>query len=156
MYKLIAVLALSAAVAAFAIGCGASDDETASAVPLSKPEFIKQAGQICKEVAKENEAALAPLQKKASETTLTNEEGRVNIALEEVVGPAMQSLAQELETLTPPAKDQKAVDQMVQRLTKGGKILEGKGFAGMSDAEFSELQREATTYGLKACVGLIY
>ena len=156
MYKLIAITALSLAAAALASGCGTSDDETAAAAPLTKPEFVRQANEICGKVGNENEAALASMQKKASETKLTNEQSRVDFALKEVVGPAMQNLAQELETLTPPAKDQQQVDQMVQRLDNGGKTLAKEGFAGMSDAKFSEFQREATAYGLEGCVGLIY
>jgi DNA repair ATPase RecN len=151
-----------AALFALALGCGSSGDETTSSPSLSRDEFITQANAICDKVAKENKAALASL-KKEYESEANKKANNadnfevIDLAMKEVVSPSIRTQAEELEALTPPAKDQDQVTQMIQRLSKAGKVLAADGYEGLTPSRFSQFQREASAYGLESCVGrLIY
>jgi hypothetical protein len=155
MYKLI--MGIAAAVACLAaLGCGSGGDEATSA-PLTKAEFTKQANAICTKASEENREDLKEVLGSLKRTAaIDNEEARVSKGLEEVIAPSMLRVAEELEGLTAPEKDQAKVAKMIDNLSKSGRIIAAEGWRGTGGSGFSQFQREAEEYGLDSCLGWVY
>src|SRR3954454_14053364 len=124
MYRLILAMGMAAATC-FALGCGSSGSEATSA-PLSKAQFIKQADGICAKAVKEREAAADSWRKElpggAAEAEAKLEEG-----FKEVIAPALQQEAEELEALAAPEKDQNEVAKMLTTLSHAGQVIAQEG-----------------------------
>jgi hypothetical protein len=146
VYRLLIAMGMAATVF-LAVGCGGSDSETSS---LTKAQFIKQADQICADVAKKRQAAVnafeadMPQGVKASAAYLDQN-------LKEVVAPSLRREAERLEALPVPEGDEAKVQSIVDRLLKASTALEKGGAEGIAKAGFPEFEQEAAAYGLKIC-----
>lgn len=150
MYRVIFVVGMVAATC-FAIGCGSSSGDTASA-PLTKPQYIKQAEAICTKSTKETRKAANAWKKEFSGGAAEAEEHAAE-GIAKVLVPAIKLEAEELEALEPPAKDKAVVDRFVGNLSRAGEVLEEEGFNAFPKSGALEFRQEATEYGLKSCGG---
>ena len=152
--RLIVLLAGVLAIAVIA-GCGSSDDstETDESVALTKVEFIKQGDAIC---AKGNER----LEDEADEFAEDNDvdtgnptEDQQEEVIVTVVGPALQSQADELGELGAPEGEEDKVTAIVEALEAGAQELEDDpGSLLESGAEpLVEARKLATEFGFKTC-----
>jgi hypothetical protein len=141
MYKAIIAIGIAAATCLVA-GCGSSGDGTATAA-VTKAQFIKQAEAICSKAQDRAKNAGAEWEK-ANGKPLD-----LDTALRQVIGPALEREAKELQSLTAPEGDEVRVDRMFGNLSKAAAaITEGsKPSASTSNAFIKETQ----AYGLEAC-----
>jgi hypothetical protein len=141
MYKAIIAIGIAAA-ACLAVGCGSSGDETAE-VALTKAEFIKQAEAICSK---------AKDQARTAATELEKAKGRpldLSAAFGQVIGPALEQEAKELQALTAPQGDEAKLDQMFANLSEAAAaITEG---SSPSASASNAYIKETKAYGLEAC-----
>lgn len=146
MYRLLIAIGMAVAVLA-AFGCGSSDSETSS---LTKAEFIKQADQICMQVAKQRQADIDEWEAKESFKP-KDLDSHLNQAVRDFIGPSLRREAQELEALPVPEGDEEKVQAIVDRLIKIATVLEKKGTEGGAAAGLDDFEQEAAAYGLKVC-----
>jgi hypothetical protein len=136
-------------------GCGSSDGEDASAsAPLTKKEFVKKGNSLCDAVLGERDNQIVKAYKKhVAEYERLPKAGQERLVGEvalEVDLPLYRKLIHELGELTPPAKDQKTVDQLLSNY----EALLDRLFE--HPEELHELEplapnKEATAYGLISC-----
>jgi hypothetical protein len=131
-----------------AAGCGSSGEE-ASSVPLTKAQFIKQADAICAKAAKEREAAAEAWRKELPDLSAETVD-EIEKGLKEVIAPALQQQAEELETLAAPAQDRDEVAQMISALAAVSKAMEQEPKWAFHSS-IPQFEREAKDYGFKSC-----
>jgi hypothetical protein len=150
MYRLIMILGIVAATG-FALGCGSSSSEEATSAPLTKDQFIKQADTICKEIAKEREAA-ADAWRKEFPGGAEEAEAHLEDGFKEIVAPSWRKEAEELETLVPPKTDQAMVTRLIGILTSASKDMEnGEAPKKVFAASLPQFEREAKSFGFRIC-----
>lgn len=154
--RLIALLVGVLAIAALAAGCGSGDDSTdteAVDVTITKDQLIAQGDKICEkgnqrledeadEYAKENDV----------DTSNPTEEQQEDVIVT-VVGPALQSQADEIDALGAPEGEEDEVDAIVEALEAGAQELEDDpGSLLKSGAEpLGEASKLASEFGFKVC-----
>jgi hypothetical protein len=132
------------------ISCGTSEEE-ATAQPLTKTEFVKQADAVCARYAQDREAAFESW-KKGFPGGYPEARQHLEEGFEEVVAPSMEEQAADLKALTPPARDEAEVARMIGSLSKGSQEIAEEGMKGLSDpSSVADFEREAEKYGLKVC-----
>ena len=156
--RLIAVLAAVFAMAIITAGCGSSGDSStggdSSTASLTKPEFIKQADAICEEG---NESIETEANEFADENGIDTEKPTTEEQEEvvtEVVAPAIQQQAEDIDALGAPSGDEEKVEAIVEAVEAGADeieatpstVVEGKG-----ESPFEEANELANEYGLKVC-----
>jgi hypothetical protein len=152
--RLIAMLAGVMAIAIVAAGCGSSGDSTDTTVVLTKTEFIKQGDAIC---AKGSKTLSQEAEDFADENNIdtnkpTKEQQEEVIAT--VVGPALQTQADELSELSAPDGEEDKTAAIIDALETGaeelednpGALLESNGKGPLDKA--NELANE---FGFKEC-----
>ena len=152
--RLIALLAGVMAIAIVAAGCGSSSDDTDTVVVLTKTEFIEQGDAICAKGSKQ-------IEKEADEFAEDNDVDTENPTKEDqeevittVVGPALQTQADELSALGTPEGEEDTIAAIVDALEAGaaelednpGSLLEESGTGPLDEAE-----KLATEFGFKEC-----
>jgi hypothetical protein len=142
MYKAIIAIGIIAAACVVA-GCGSSEETAEAAV--TKAEFIKQAEAICDEARYEARNAEAAWEKAEGK--------RLDFAtaLRQVIGPALQQEAEELQSLTVPKEDEAKLTRMFGNLSKGATAFAAEGLKSKSTLNYEAFKREAEAYGLGAC-----
>jgi hypothetical protein len=154
--RLIALLAGVMALAIVAAGCGSSSDSTTdtTVVVLTKTEFIKQGDAICKrgseslsqeaeDFADENNIDIEKPTKKQQEEVI-----------ETVVGPALQTQADELSELGAPDGEEDKTTAIVEALESGAEELEDNPGALLESGGKSPLDKAnelANEFGFKQC-----
>lgn len=120
-------------------GCGGSSDD--SGPPLTQKQYVSQGNEICVEATKERGEASKELAKDAD-----GEE--VSSALLEPVS----NMTEELESLTPPKKQQKQADAMISAFEDGiAKVEKDPGGGGTATA-FGPASQLAIEAGLTDCI----
>jgi hypothetical protein len=150
MYRLIMAVGVVAAIC-IAAGCGGSggSEEEAASAPLTKAQFIKQADAICANAVEDREAAAEAWRKEqpagSAETPNEIEQG-----LKEVIAPALQQQAEDLEALAAPAEDRTEVAHMISTLASAGQMMEQEPKEAFQSS-IPKFEREAKDYGLESC-----
>ena len=117
---------------------------------LTKAEYIKEADALCSNLMKEREAAIAAWQKEYPGGAAKAEED-FDAGLKEVIAPALDQKADELETLAVPAGDEAAVTQMIGTLRNTSAVLAEEGSKGTAKSGAPQFEKEAAAYGFKVC-----
>jgi hypothetical protein len=157
------------AAALIAAGCGDDDEDTTTAAtttetgatgatgaaggePLSKPEFVRRADEICREgdrrIDQEAEDFFGGLEQDPGSAELEE-------FASEVVIPNIQQQLDDIRSLTPPEGDEDEVSAILDAAQEGldeleadpSSIDEGPDAGGA----FAEANRLAQDYGLKEC-----
>lgn len=144
-------IAAAAGVVAFALslmalGCGSSEP-----TPLSRAAFSKQANSICKEAMNGREASLTAAAKSASKSEGSSEAEVAKLVVE-VALPPVQDMAEDLDGLGSPVKDEKQVEAMIAALENGVEKSEEAPLRAVSGITFSRANDLAVAYGLNECV----
>jgi hypothetical protein len=145
------MLAALVLVAALVAGCGGDDSDTTAS--LSKAEFIKQADAICEKSESKVSSEFEDFAKEndwSEDEEPTKEQQEEAIA--EVIGPSVQSQAEEIRELGAPEGDEKTINKMLTAVEDGvealeespDQLVEGKNPL----AKGSKLARD---YGLEKC-----
>jgi hypothetical protein len=150
------LLAAVIAGAVLVAGCGSSDDSTtdSSAVVLTKPEFIKQGDAIC---AKGSETLGQEAEDFADENNIDTEKPtreQQEEVIETVVGPALQTQADELSQLGAPDGEEDKTTAIIEALEAGAQELEDDPGALLASGGKGPLDRAhelATEFGFKSC-----
>jgi len=142
-------------VAAFAAGCGGGGDSTATdeSVALTKAEFIKQGDAICEQGNDQLEDEADEFAEDNDVDTSNPTEEQQEEVIVTVVGPALQSQADELSGLGAPEGEEDKVTAIVEALEAGAQELEDDpGSLLESGAEpLEEANKLATEFGFKTC-----
>ena len=153
--RLIVLLAGIVAAAALVAGCGSSDDSsTDSTTALTKAEFIKQGDAICEKGSKqiEEEAEAFADDNNVDTEKPTNEQQEE--VIETVVGPSLQTQADELGELGAPRGEEAKVTAMLDALEEGAEELEsdpGVLLGKKGSDPLDEANELANEFGFKAC-----
>jgi hypothetical protein len=136
-----------------AVGCGGEgDSETAADTePLSKPQFVKQANAVCERELKEKDEAVQKALSKAGETGQDSSRADLERIVSEVVLPGFEQTTKELRDLTPPVKEQEAVDDILQQFENALKETEEDPTKLLAANPFLAASEAAAAYGLTAC-----
>jgi len=123
--RLIAMLVGVMAVAIVAAGCGSSsDDSTDTVVVLTKTEFIKRGDAICKKGSEQiQEEADAFAKENGIDTNKPTKEEQEEV-ISGVLGPALQTQADEISALGAPDGEEEKVEAIVAALESGAQELE--------------------------------
>jgi ABC-type glycerol-3-phosphate transport system substrate-binding protein len=154
--RLIALLAGVMALAIVAAGCGSSSDSTTdtTVVVLTKTEFIKQGDAICK---KGSESLSQEAEDFADENDIDTEKPtkkQQEEVIETVVGPALQTQADELRELGDPDGEEDKMTAIVDALEAGAKELEddpGALLESGGKSPLDEANELANEFGFKQC-----
>lgn len=148
------LLATVVAFAAIAAGCGSSSDDSTEVVVLTKTEFIEQGDAICVKGSKQ-------IEKEADEFAEDNDVDTANPKTEDqeevittVVGPALQTQAEELDALGAPEGEEEAVAAIVEALEDGAAELEEDPGALLGENvsnPLEEAEKLASEFGFKEC-----
>jgi hypothetical protein len=152
--RLGAFAATALGIAALAMGCGDSgDDGTATAAPLTKAEFIRQADAICSKGGKESEAELAKFVKEqALPKGATPTAKQIAEAGSKILAPGLREQSDELHALGPPAEGADQIDEFLAGIDAAiGQLEENPAEAKSTAKLFADTDKIAQEYGFKVC-----
>lgn len=148
------LLATVVAFAAIAAGCGSSSDDSTEVVVLTKTEFIEQGDAICTKGSKQ-------IEKEADEFVEDNDVNTENPSKEDqeevittVVGPALQTQADELSALGAPEGEEETVEAIIGALEDGAAELEDDPASLLEESgsgPLDEANKLASEFGFKEC-----
>ena len=155
----VAVLAVMGilSVAALLAGCGSSSGTNASATdeasaPLSKAQFVKQAGEICQEAAKKKDAAVtAALKELAAQAQKPPTPQESAELVEKTVIPAYKSAVDRLGQLGAPKADEAKVKKLVGEYEAALQDVEGEPAVAAKRNPFVKADAAAKAYGIANC-----
>jgi len=154
---LVAVFVAALMVAAIGVGCG-GDSDSGSTVAVSadvdKATFLKRAEAVCKQTnVRTSEGWEDFVKSRGGDPEKAFEgEGAENDFATEVVLPQKVKQVEELEKLTAPEGDQKAVQAIVDGYQEGIDVGEDDPQAVMSAVGvFKYAAKQAEDYGLREC-----
>jgi hypothetical protein len=149
------LLAGIVAVAAVIAGCGSSDDSsTNSATALTKAEFVKQGDAICEKGSKQIEDEAESFADENDVDTENPTDEQQEEVVETVVGPALQTQADELGELGAPSGEEAKVTAMLEVLEEVAEEFESDpGVLLGSDGSdpLDKANELADEFGFKAC-----
>lgn len=151
--RLIALLAGVMAIAIVAAGCGSSSDDSTETVVLTKTEFIEQGDAICAKGSKQiEEEADAFAEDNDVDTQNPTKEDQEEV-ITTVVGPALQTQADELSELGAPEGEEEKAEAMIAALEAGAEKLEDEpGVLLENDADpLGEANKLANEFGFEEC-----
>jgi hypothetical protein len=166
MKRKLAAAVLTMLAAGLAAGCGGDDkgaattgagttttDAAASAAPLTRPEYIAAAEEICRAKDAKLAAASAKLAA-AGKKTGTVPARQVRDFLLEVSLPAQNELLTKLRALVPPKADEKLIDGYIAALAGGIDTVTAAVQAAKYNIAnpFADANDRAKAYGMKDCV----
>lgn len=152
--RLILLCAGVMSLALIAAGCGSSDDSTETVeetVTLTKAEFIKQGDQICKRAEDDSESEAEEFAEENDFTLEKATEEQLEEAVAEVLVPALERQAEEIEALGAPEGDEEQVEEIIVALEDASAEVAAdprQAFEGEPLKEASEL---AEDYGFEVC-----
>jgi len=143
------------AMALLVAGCG-SDSDTGTAsdeapVALTKPEFVKQANQICAQGLKEKDKAVAASLKESAQAGGPPTSKDIEKMVEEAVLPAYGKTIDQLGQLGAPKGDEAKVEKMVGQFEAAMKTAEADPVKATKKNVFVAADEAAEDYGLGAC-----
>jgi uncharacterized protein YfcZ (UPF0381/DUF406 family) len=150
--RIIALLVGIATLAVLVAGCGGGGGDSTSGETLTKAEFIKQGDEICK---KGNTALEAEANEFAEENGINTEkptEAQEEEVVEQVVGPAYLSQAEEVGQLGAPSGEEAKVEAMLEALTEGAEVMEANPKALVEEKNpLEKAAKLAQEFGFKVC-----
>jgi hypothetical protein len=145
-----ALLAIGMAVALLAIvGCGGGDDGGEEA--LTKTEFIAQGDAICEKAEKRAETEAEEFAEENGFDLETGTEGELEEAVAEVLVPAINQQAEEIDALGAPEGDEEKVDAIVVALEGGVAEVEDDPSLVFEGKPLQEASQLAKDYGFEVC-----
>jgi hypothetical protein len=143
------------AVALLIAGCGGdSDTGTASdeaAAALSKPQFVKQANQICTQGLKEKDNAVASELKDLAASGGPPKPKDLKKMVEEAVLPPYGKMVDQLGQLGAPKGDEAKVEKLVGEFEAAMRTVEADPVKATKKNAFVAADEAAEAYGLDAC-----
>lgn len=125
--------------------CGSSSTAT-----LSKSQFLKEGNQICRSVLEEKDQAVEEAFENLPAEARASDEGMSQVA-EEALFPAYKRLIDELAELDAPAKDEKALEAILESLEKAVEGGERDPAQMLTKNPFAAPGNDAQALGLKSC-----
>lgn len=155
---LFGVCLLGALLTACLLGCGGGRDDTApasersvpaSSEPLTKPQFIKRANEICQNGQKEKERRLAEKGVEGLGVGISRQ--KLAKIVDEIVIPLYGEIVSELISLSPPAGDDAAL-KVVRRYKATLKDAEAQPATQLMEKDpFGAPDVAAARYGIEGC-----
>ena len=151
------LLALAVGVLALglvAAGCGSSDDSTDTVeetVTLTKAEFIKQGDQICKQAEEDSETEAEEFAEENGFTLENASEEQLEEAVAEVLIPALNRQAEEIDALGAPEGDEEQVEEILTALEDASAEVEDDPSIAFEGEALKEASQLAKAYGFKTC-----
>ena len=153
--RLIALLAGVMAIAIVAAGCGSgSDDSTDTVVVLTKTEFIKQGDAICAKGSKQIEDEADEFAKDNNVDTSNPTKAEQEEVIKTVVGPVLQTQADELGALGAPDGEEDKTAAIISALEEGADELEADPASLLESNGATPLDKArelANEFGFKTC-----
>lgn len=154
MRRRLVTLSLIVAIALIATGCGGGDGEdTVTASPLTKAEFIGKADEICardrRKIAKELETYPA----KQGSGEGKDQEDLLTEAIREVFLPSLQAKVDEIRALGAPAGDEQQVEAFLNAMQDAIDAMEERSIEtlGQFAVQLEPAGELARAYGFNAC-----
>lgn len=149
MYRRTLALFIGAlAVAAFAAGCGGSDDS------LTKAEFVKQATDMCNRVSGETQAKLLAYVKEREKDGKSGVLGKSDEAelVKEVIPASLNAKAEGLEEIGAPEGEEAKFDALVEDLQSTAETAESESEVLVTEAApFAQSEKLAKELGVPSC-----
>jgi hypothetical protein len=143
-----------AALALLATGCGGSSNDTTTAPPISKAEFIKKADSVCAKAGKETATEYASFAKeenigKGKEPT----PAQFAALTETILAPALRRQVDEIRALGAPSRDGALIDRFLSAV--GDAIVKAEEKPTKAAESPAKLLADADkligSYGFKVC-----
>ena len=148
MHKAFLAVGMAIALIAFA-GCGGGDDGGEEA--LTKTEFIAQGDAICEQSEKQSETdAEAFAEDNGFDLEKASEE-ELEEAVAEVLVPALDRQAEEIDALGAPVGDEETIEAIVVALEDGTAEVEDDPSLVFEGKPLREASRLAADYGFEVC-----
>lgn len=146
--RILGLVVVVAALAAWGIGCGGGGEETASA-NVTKAQFLKEATALCEKRKKEWDSTAFKFVKEFQEEGKSLTPKDADKILDETLFPLMEEEQEKLESLDVPAADEARIRKMLRTRAKAVEAVESGGVKVLGDpATFGQFWREAQAYGL--------
>lgn len=161
MKRKLAGAAITMLVAGLAAGCGGGDGAgstgtttAAGDAPLTKAEFIARADEICLATVKRIRSGAGRIRAEGAKSRKLPPTDQIAKFLKGTSLPAYDAMVDELRDLTPPKRDEKAIDAFIGSLA--GAIDTAKAdparYAEASARDpFDDANARAGQYGMKVC-----
>jgi hypothetical protein len=165
MKRKLAGAAITMLVAGFAAaGCGGDGKDTSATgattasttgptPPLTKAAFIARADATCEAAMKRIDAAGRELQGASTQPRKLSQAQITTFLLQSTV-PSYERMLGELRDLTPPKRDEKAIDGFVASLASSIDAIKANpsSYAKLTTANpFADANKRAKSYGMKVC-----
>lgn len=144
------------AIALLVAGCGSDSDTGAASdeapAALTKPQFVKQANQICAQGLKEKDQAVAvSLKESAAQSGGPPTPQDIKKMVEEAVLPSYGKTIDQLGQLGAPKGDEAKVEKMIGEFEAGMQTAEADPVEATKKNVFEAADKAAEAYGLDAC-----
>ena len=145
-----AFLAIGMAIALVAItGCGGGDD--GGEETLTKVEFIERGDEICSKAEERSEPEAEEFAEENGFDLEKATNGELEEAIVEVLVPALNQQAEEIDALGAPEGDEEEIDAIVVALQDGAAEVEDDPSLVFEDEPLKEASQLARDYGFEAC-----
>ena len=152
MSKRIIAMLLAALALVVVAGCGSDDDEGGEETQtLTKVEFIKQGDEICGEAEDRSEKEAEEFAEENGFTLEKANEEQIEEAISEVLVPALNRQAEELDALGAPEGDEERVEAIVTALEDGASEVADEPKIAFQGQPLKEASKLAKDYGFKVC-----
>lgn len=138
-------------------GCGSDSSSNASATdeaaaPLSKAEFVKQAGQICTQGLKEKDLALSSaLEQRDPQNQTPFDAKELEELLSQAITPSYRKILDQLTQLGAPTGDEAKIDKMIGEFESALAAVESDPASAAKKSPFNAVDEKAFAYGLETC-----
>lgn len=146
--KIGALVAAMATVVLF--GCAGADSTSSHSQPLTKKAFVAQADSICAKGIKEKDQILEAGFKKISAGGQEPAKKDLEGVVLEIV-PVLKETTAQLHELTPPAKDEKAVEELLGEYDKSLQKAEDDPGSALTATFLQAPNERGRAYGLTSC-----
>jgi hypothetical protein len=138
-----------------AAGCGSSDDDSTDTVEetvtLTKAEFIKQGDQICKQAEDDSEVEAEEFAEENGFTLDDASDEQLEEAIGEVLVPALDRQAEEIDALGAPEGDEEQVEEILTALDEASAEVADNPSIAFKGDPLKEADQLAKAYGFKVC-----
>ncbi len=134
-------------------GCGSSDDDEGGeeTQTLTKVEFIEQGDKICEEAEDRSESEAEDFAEENGFELEKASEEEIEEAITEVLVPALNQQAEEIQALGAPEGDEKRVEAIVTALEDGANEVADDPKLAFQGQPLKEASKLARDYGFKVC-----
>ncbi len=135
-----------------AAACGEDDDSPFTVTGVTKPRYIADGDQICRDAEKELRAAAREIGSSARGSDASLDE--VERTARETVIPVVRERIADLRQLEPPPGDEQEVEEIYQAADEAlARIEADPALADRADQVFRDASRLASAYGFQDCAG---